>query len=444
MTTPPTQSTISWQDRTVLRLIKDLTLDEWRAQRPNSMHTLADLSDPSALLSQQLQADSLELFQIATRVAVFFELHQTGVETSLLGEPRLQTWLEIIKSARANYDLTLRFSTSGSTGQPKYITHRLDHLMTEVQFWSRLLPQPATILSVVPSHHLYGFIFSVLLPAAWQAHHGNANPANAQSQTETETQTEREPALIDFRQHPPTLLQQYDHAPTLLIGYPEYWRALIKFNIHLPETLCAISSTAPCPRDVANGLKQLGLSRLIQIYGSSETGAIGWRDDPDAGYQLLPYWQPQCSATTTASPEDKPTYLIQTAIDDETHYPIQDQLHWANENTFVVGPRIDKAVQVGGINVFPEHIAKMLEQLEGIDAVSVRLIRAEEGEHLKAFVATNAAEAEYKALKARIDQFCEQHLKPVERPKAITFGRKLPKSGLGKIIDWPMDQNTLQ
>jgi len=91
-----------------------------------------------------------------------------------------------------------------------------------------------------------------------------------------------------------------------------------------------------------------------------------------------------------------------------------------------------------------DALGKMLEQLEGIDAVSVRLIRAEEGEHLKAFVATNAAEAEYKALKARIDQFCEQHLKPVERPKAITFGRKLPKSGLGKIIDWPMDQNTFQ
>lgn len=418
-------SKLDWQAETVHRIIKDIIWQTWQKQQPDTQLTSACLNKPDAFISAQLGADSLQIFQIATAVAVFFELHKTEVETTLLENPSLTNWVNIVLAARKNYDDTLRFSTSGSTGQPKFITHQLDHLLQEVQYWTSTLPAPQEILCTVPSHHIYGFIFSVLLPLTWR----KLNPKLT---------------VTDFRQAMPNSLAGQRNGTTLLIGFPDYWRTLVQFNIEIPDNIIAISSTAPCPVNLANDLQQLGLKRLIQIYGSSETAGIGWRETAEGPYQLLPYWQP--------SPQPAPTHLISIPSTSHTStssvssengekYPLQDELIWQDEKTFIMGGRLDHAVQVGGLNVYPNHVANMLKQIDGIENASVRLMRPEEGERLKAFVVTQVPKAEYGALKARIDRFCEQHLQPMERPKRIAMGNDLPKSSLGKNTDWPTEQS---
>lgn len=433
---------MDWPAETRLRIIKDITWQAWQKQQPDTRLTPACMANPTTQLAAQLGADSLQIFQIATAVAVFFELHKTGVETTLLEDPSLESWVSIVGHARKTYDESLRFSTSGSTGQPKFITHQLAHLLKEVQHWTTLLPAPDTILCTVPSHHIYGFIFSVLLPQAWQAKNPNLS-------------------VIDFRQALPSAISQHNDGTTLLIGYPDYWRTLVEFDITIPDNIIAISSTAPCPPDLATALSHLGLERLIQIYGSSETAGIAWRETAQGPYQLLPHWHP--------SPADAPTHLVtadsttrdeQNAehLHDQTEtetqqnaqqphsqqphsqqqhsYPLQDKLVWQTPNTFTIAGRLDHAVQVGGLNVYPGHVANMLKQIEDIENASVRLMRPEEGERLKAFVVTQVPKKEYTALKARIERFCEQHLQPMERPKSIAIGHDLPKSAAGKITDW--------
>lgn len=421
-----------WSSDTLKRLITDIIWAQWRKQRPDSHLTPSCLAHPKTRLTEQLHADSLEIFQIATSVAVFFELHQTGVETELLADPNIESWVTIVKKARQGYDQTLRFASSGSTGQPKYTTHRLDHLLAETEFWAQHIPMPQRILCCVPSHHIYGFIFSVLLPNVWQAQ----NP---------------QLKVVDFRQYAPSQLSN-EKQKTLLIGFPDLWRTLIQFNIPLPDQLTAISSTAPCPPQLALGLQALGLKKLFQIYGSSETAGIGWRDTVDGPYQLLPHLKPQpfSGATQgetrsntkigpTSDRNQQPhtsTHLINTQLKDAEPYPLQDHLTWHNAASFSVGARIDKAVQVGGQNVYPNHVANILKHIEGIDNASVRLMQPEEGDRLKAFVVTQVPPTEYAALQARIEQFCEQHLQPMERPKRFTFGSQLPQNALGKTSDW--------
>jgi acyl-coenzyme A synthetase/AMP-(fatty) acid ligase len=72
-----------------------------------------------------------------------------------------------------------------------------------------------------------------------------------------------------------------------------------------------------------------------------------------------------------------------------------------------------------------------------VDDAAVRLMRADEGQRLKAFVVPRpAAGAGFtQELRAWIDA----RLAPMERPKAITLGPQLPQGALGKPADWSIN-----
>ena len=57
-----------------------------------------------------------------------------------------------------------------------------------------------------------------------------------------------------------------------------------------------------------------------------------------------------------------------------------DQLHFFEDGTFLVGGRVDGAVQIAGANVFPSVIADRLRAHHAVAAASVRTMRPEEGE----------------------------------------------------------------
>jgi long-chain acyl-CoA synthetase len=99
-----------------------------------------------------------------------------------------------------------------------------------------------------------------------------------------------------------------------------------------------------------------------------------------------------------------------------------------------VGSRRDAAVQVGGVNVFPERVRQVLIEHPQVVDAAVRLMRPDEGLRLKAFVVPrpDAGAGFTQELRAWIDT----RLAAPERPKAITLGQQLPRGQLGKAADW--------
>jgi long-chain acyl-CoA synthetase len=89
--------------------------------------------------------------------------------------------------------------------------------------------------------------------------------------------------------------------------------------------------------------------RLLQVYGSSETAGVGWREEAGAPYRLLPYWRRGAQENT-----------IERGPDGTARFPLQDRLEWIDDERFVPNGRIDQAVQVGGTNVFPAYVADVL------------------------------------------------------------------------------------
>lgn len=404
-----------WQPPTVQSLLQDLILDELRRLRPAQA---ASLQAPGQTPSPDaIELDSLERLQVASRIATFFQMREVGLEDNLLSTRTLAAWTAVVTESLARHDRTLGFSTSGSTGEPTVAIHAVERLEQESAFWAAQLRErdtpPAAILSVVPRHHIYGFLFTVLLPQALGVE------------------------LIDARSWLPSRLARTLQPTSVIVGYPDFWRLFAADPTPLPPGVGGITSTAPCPGAVAQALVPARLQWLIQIYGSTETAGIGWRDTAAADYQLLPGWQRTADGQLRAQGGDGEA--LDTAHPDpapppETAPP--DALEWSDARHFRILGRHDRAVAIGGLNVHPERIAAWLQQQTGVAQARVRAMRPDEGARLKAFIVPAPPDAPIAPLRAQLLAAIERELQPMERPRALTFGATLPEGTLGKAADW--------
>ena len=87
------------------------------------------------------------------------------------------------------------------------------------------------------------------------------------------------------------------------------------------------------------------------------------------------------------------------------------------------------------MNVYPGHVAAILEEHEGVRCCQVRLMRPEEGHRLKAFVVP-AMGWTVDALREPLAAHVRQRLKGPERPTSFAFGEDIPRGPVGKPTDW--------
>jgi 4-coumarate--CoA ligase (photoactive yellow protein activation family) len=402
----------------ILAVIVSLLADELKALRHLSSHQtgserwgistlVGDAHEPTALYEDQVAigADSLELVSLATCVATFFNVYDSGLEDYLLRFKTLGEWADVVVTARQRASKTITFATSGSTGTPKQCVQQWNALDDESVFFAEYFSQSSTqplgrIIALSPCHHIYGFIFSILLPLQLQRPVIRGSKALA---------------IIQQRK-----LQAGD----LVIGFPFIWRQLSRQGVSFPVGTTAVTSTGPCDPAIIRALQSQGLDRMVEVYGSSETAGIGARSDPELPFKLLPRWQCGSQADT----------LIE--CETGTVFELGDQLQWLDQDHFHPQGRRDEAVQVGGINVFPARIIVQLQSLPEVAGAAVRLMSVHEGERLKAFIVPAEGYVVTEALEARLHDWCMRNLTAVERPKVFTFGLVLPHNAMGKQSDW--------
>lgn len=388
----------------LLRFVADLVAGELAALRHDPLLQPGSWLE-SLSLEHDLALDSLELLHVAGALAAALQMHHSGIEDYLLVRRTLGDWVDLAALALQHQDSALRFSTSGSTGEPKHCLHALAALEQEAQALAALFPGRRRLLVAVPSHHIYGFLLSQLLPR-----HLGLDTAQ----------------VLSVRARLPSQLAQHAQAGDLVVGYPQFWQAALAPGQAFGLDVIGVSSTAPCPDSVGAAAEQLGLAALFQLYGASETGGLGWRASHRDPYRLLPY--------LARDPHD-PGAVQRTLPDGATtSLRPQDSLAWQSERSFLVGERGDGAVQVGGVNVFPARVRAVLLQHPDILDAAVRLMRQDEGVRLKAFVVPRPGAGG--DLAARLRTWIDATLPAPERPKALTFGAELPLGAMGKTSDW--------
>lgn len=149
--------------------------------------------------------------------------------------------------------------TSGSTGAPLPHPKSWGRLVACVRAGAALLGLEGgrwTIIGTVPPQHMYGFESTVLLPLI--AGHAFA-------------------AERPF--YPADIAAAIAAAarPRALVTTPVHLRALLAAGLDLPGLDLIVSATAPLTREVALEAEQRFAARLIEIYGSTETGQLATR-----------------------------------------------------------------------------------------------------------------------------------------------------------------------
>lgn len=337
--------------------------------------------------------DSLERLHLAACVNEFFRLHETGVEDRLLMTQHIDDWAALVHQALETTS-GLVFRTSGSTGAPTLHVHEWANLQAEVDALIQRLAAVMPIKRIVswlPLHHLYGFMWGMALPARLNIPRVNVEGVAL-------------PALA---------------AGDMLVTVPPRWDYLVRAGKKWPSQVTGVSSSAPITATTANALMNQGLSALLDIYGSTETGGVATRWQVSEPYHLLTHWQRH------------DTRHVQR-VNSEHPLPLLDNAQWYDDNHFIITGRLDDVVIIGGVNVSPKHVARKLSALPGIADCAVRVMGHETSPRLKAFVVPMQGESDT----ASVIAHATAQWPAAERPVSITYGTSLPVNAMGKLADW--------
>ncbi len=342
-----------------------------------------------------LDLNSLERFTLATAVSEALQLSRID---------RLHTMNQVADWAaeaqrRLRSSTHIGFRTSGSTGRPKVVIQELEALAQEIVSLGALFGDRKRIISLVPAHHIYGFLFTVLLPIYLEAE------------------------VVDARSYAPPAVRAIAEPGDLIVATPSYWQLLL--GGAWPASVDGVTSGAACPQNVAKDICVNGLRRLVEVYGSTETGGIAWRDTPTLPFRLFPHLA-----------RDGEHNVLKTVRGTAHRIALPDHVTWHGLDLLAPRARHDGAVQVGGVNVYPQVVRSVLLAHPGVADAEVRLMREDEGERLKAFIVAKDAAAPLEPLRRDLEAWLSERLQPLERPRAFTFGRAVPANAMGKRIDW--------
>lgn len=248
---------------------------------------------------------------------------------------RLGDSAEIAEESLKRFSERVTFQTSGSTGKPKRVTHAWAHLAAETEAGADLFPDARRVAALVPPHHIYGWLWTVPLPAA------------------------RGLPVLDARGRAPAAPLREARAGDLIVATPFLCSLLLRAGAKLPDRVTGLTSTAPAPPALWLETRAMGLARLVELYGSTETGGVGWRDARDAPLSLMPHLTAEGGT-------------LRRRRDGAALAP-PDRLAWDADGRFRPAGRTDGAVQVGGVNVWPERVAATLGEHPAVADCAVRL-----------------------------------------------------------------------
>jgi long-chain acyl-CoA synthetase len=390
-----------------LRVIQHLIRAELRVTHPQLYQRveLTDVSPALPLKDGPLAIDSLTLVGLATACATLFSLFENGNEDTLLGQRTPQQWATIVEQSNPS---KLAFTTSGTSGTPKIIEHSLAMLRDEAKFWASVLPDNIErIVAICPAHHIYGFIWTSLVQEALQSRLTKLIPI----------------VDVSFENLASSTFKSND----LIVSVPTIWDFIASSKMALPKDVTLVSSTAPLSANTAATLRdRQQVLAMFEIYGSSETSAVGFRYEAGP-YELIPQLQ------RSAAEEN---CVVRQGEDGEfRRLSLQDHLQWEADRKFTPMKRIDDVVQLGGHNVSPQWVKEQIALSPEVKDCAVRTFEQNGRVALKTYlVLKNDTEDNRHQLIWNLRERLATHA----MPRSFAFGTNLPKTETGKLADWPL------
>lgn len=281
-----------------------------------------DLHQRGDLTKAPFSCDSLSLVLLATAVGDYFGVTQSGLEENFLRYRDFVSWVDIVADSLSYYSDGITFSTSGTTGEPQKVFHSMQNLQEEARYLATLLQGAKSISAFVRPHHIYGFLYTIALPKYMELQAKFYEPI---------------PSDIFFK----------TPKDSLLISTPTLYDLIVKKEKSFNPNITAVSSTQPLKAATKEGLKEKGIEKVIEIYGSSQSLGVGYRWDNQEDFTLFDY------------------------LDQKSLCSLQDRLEWKNEREFTLCGRLDNGIKYRGYLMDLKEYEKEIKNLVGVKECNV-------------------------------------------------------------------------
>ena len=295
--------------------------------------------------------------------------------------------------------------TSGSTGRPKPYKKTWGGFVREAQVAARALGlEPGGrrhVVATVPAQHMYGFIASIAIPAQLGHVVGADRPFFPE----------------DIRR----ALERRD-GPAILITTPVQLRACVLEKAALPPPAFILSSTAPLHASLAEQAERLFRTRVLEFYGSTETGAIAIRRQAQTQT-----WRTFDDIRVTRTRQG---FTVQAPYFYQSPMVLGDNVEVYNPREFALFGRDAELVKIAGKRISLADLNHQLLAIEGVEDGTFFVPDAEAGGRevrLTAFVVAPSLNKDQvlAALRERID--------PVFLPRPLRLVEALPRNDTGKL-----------
>ena len=197
----------------------------------------------------------------------------------------------------------------------------------------------------------------------------------------------------------------------VLVATPTLWRYMMQEELQAPDNSLAVSFGEPMTPELAVDMRKSGFGVLRELYGSTETGLMAWRDSPSEAFVLFDHWRREGDGLMRLCPDGEARQV-----------EAMDRLTWEGERSFTLSGRRDGAVQIGAVNVFPEAVAETLRAHPHIK--DCRIVVGRRGDGAARLIA-NIVLADKTPPNERtardIDVWCRVNLRQQERPQIYNF-----------------------
>ena len=212
--------------------------------------------------------------------------------------------------------------TSGSTGRPKEIKKTLQQFQCEIEtlefYWGDKLKTSA-VLGTVSHQHVYGLIFRVLWPLmAGRCFHSEKYMS------------------------PESLIKAVSKNEGCWVGSPAQLKRLDEYTpwTDLRKLTVIFSSGGVLPKQTSMQIYQFCGHKVLEVYGSSETGGIAWRSHIDNEL-----WTPFVDLEIAVKGDDI-AYLTSPYLASCEPYVLDDKIKLHTNGLFTLLGRIDRIVKV--------------------------------------------------------------------------------------------------
>jgi acyl-coenzyme A synthetase/AMP-(fatty) acid ligase len=295
--------------------------------------------------------------------------------------------------------------TSGSTGAPQPWPKRFGPMSTCVREESRRLGldgSVAAIVATVPPQHMYGLESSVLMPLVSGHALGAGRPFYP---------ADIAAALAEVAR------------PRVLISTPVHLRALVSSGVTIPAVDLIVSATAPLSLQLAAEVEEHVATRVIDLYGSTETGQIATRrltQGPE--WQLWP--------GVRFSNRDGDIWAEGGHVEQPTR--MCDVIEVTGPDSFRLHGRQTDLVNIAGKRSSLAYLNHQLASVPGVQDGAFFHVEEVRGSHtgvprVAACVVAPQLDA------AGLMQSLRERIDPVFLPRPLVFVAKLPRNSTGKL-----------